>query len=196
MAQDSSRADFWDIRYQNAVTPWELEGLPERFMTESSTLLASGLRRVLLPGCGNAVELQALSAMGASPLAIDFSPEAIARAKAANPGLSEQILLQDFFSADLSGGWQWVYERAFLCALPPAMRVAYASQMSRLIPAGGVLAGYFFLADKDRGPPFGISLEALSALLSPAFELEQCTALHASLPVFSPHEYWMTWRKL
>jgi trans-aconitate methyltransferase len=44
---------------------------------------------------------------------------------------------QPAFTPDL------IYERAFLCAIPPAMRPQLLARWAELLPAGGLLAGFF-----------------------------------------------------
>lgn len=196
MAQDSSKADFWDVRYQNKVTPWDSEGLPEGFEVQAQALLqASPSLRVLIPGCGTAYELAWLQQQGADAVAFDFSAQAVARARQAFPALADRILEADFFGTAVDGQWGWVYERAFLCALPPKLAVAYADRMARLVAPGGVLAGYFFLRTQAKGPPFGMSLEALQQILAPYFMLQKQLPLSHSLPVFAPDEYWLQWQR-
>lgn len=196
MAQDSSKADFWDTRYQNNVTPWDSAGLPSGFAAHANLLLsAEPAARVLIPGCGTAYELAWLRQQGVDALAFDFSPLAVQHARGAFPACADRILEADFFGPAVDGSWHWVYERAFLCALPPQLASRYAERMASLIPRGGVLAGYFFLRDQAKGPPFGCSLFNLQQLLAPYFMLEEQQPVAASLPVFAPDEYWLTWRR-
>ncbi|MEQ6291787.1 methyltransferase domain-containing protein [Vogesella sp. GCM10023246] len=195
MAVNSGDAAFWDIRYQQHSMPWDSAGLPGGFAGEAQRLLAAGARRVLVPGCGSAYEVEALLQHGAQVLAVDFSAPAVARARALHPQCADAIVEADFFSAAVSGEWDWVYERAFLCALPPALRPQYAAKMAALLPAGSCLAGYFYLGDKRGGPPYTIATDSLQALLGPYFTLEQQLQLPGSLPVFGQDEYWMVWRR-
>ncbi|MBY4680867.1 SAM-dependent methyltransferase, partial [Burkholderia contaminans] len=81
------------------------------------------------------------------------------------------------------------------CARPPAMRADYAARMAELLPADGLLAGYFFLMAKPKGPPFGIERAELDALLTPHFELVEDLPVTDSLPVFEGNERWLTWRR-
>lgn len=195
MTVNSGSAAFWDQRYQQHSMPWDSAGLPAGFAEEAADLLQAGARRVLLPGCGSAYELAALAQHGCQALAVDFSAPAVARARELHPQLAACIVQADFFSSASDGPWDWVYERAFLCALPPAMRAQYASRMAAILPAGAALAGYFYLGDKRGGPPYTITLESLQALLAPYFVLERQLKPDDSLPVFGDGEFWMLWRR-
>jgi len=88
-----------------------------------------------------------------------------------------------------------VFERAFLCALPPRLWEDYTHKMQQIIKPGGYLAGVFFLAEKPKGPPFGSSREALVQLFGPHFSLLECQPVDAALPVFSGQEFWMVWQR-
>ncbi|OWY39657.1 SAM-dependent methyltransferase [Xenophilus sp. AP218F] len=189
--QDSSKVDFWDQRYREGVTPWEGARWPspaQRFFERLPT------SRLLLPGCGSAADLAPLRALGHQVLAVDFSGEAIAAARRQWPAFEDCLMQADFFALRLPPV-DVVLERAFLCALPPAMRGDYARQVAALVRPGGFLAGFFFLADKPKGPPFGIARGELEALLQADFELQDCRHVADSLPIFQRQEYWMQWRR-
>jgi hypothetical protein len=69
-------------------------------------------------------------------------------------------------------------------------------RVAGLVEPGGVLAGFFFFDDGERGPPFPLHSQAeLDALLGPAFEkVEDETAID-SIPVFAGKERWQVWRR-
>ncbi|GGX90245.1 hypothetical protein GCM10011290_17420 [Vogesella alkaliphila] len=194
MAQDSSLSSFWDSRYQQQVTPWESGQLPAGFAALVQPLLPLA-HSVLLPGCGSGYEVAYLQRQGLQVAAIDFSAAAVAQARQQLGPLSELVRQADFFSDEVDGSWDWVYERAFLCALPPSRWPAYAEKMAHLVKPGGYLAGYFFLRPTLKGPPFGAELTRLQALFQPWFSLQQQTPVSGSLPVFAPDEYWLCWQR-
>jgi SAM-dependent methyltransferase len=155
----------------------------------------SGLpvRRILLPGCGAALDLPALSELGHHLMAVDFSPEAVALARVRYPGVADCIVEADFFKLDCPP-FDCIFERAMLCALPPARRDAYIAKVATLLKSDGVLAGLFFVADKPKGPPYGVPMPELQALMHRhGFALVQHSLLDSSLPVFSGCEFWMVW---
>ena len=67
--------------------------------------------------------------------------------------------------------------------------------MAELLRPGGELAGFFFLKETEKGPPFGTSPEALHALLDPYFELTEDKPVTDSLAVFQGAERWQVWRR-
>ncbi|UTH74731.1 methyltransferase domain-containing protein [Chromobacterium sp. IIBBL 290-4] len=183
--------DFWEQRYKEGVTPWEGASFPDvarRFFREAPP------GRLLLPGCGGAGDMPELMAAGHEVLAIDFSEAALAHARSRWPNLSDKLLLKDFFKLE-QPAFDYVFERAFLCALPIKMRMEYSVKMASLIRPGGLLAGVFFVAASDRGPPFGIAESELEALVGKWFSLEFEQSLPDGLPVFRGMERWMVWKR-
>jgi hypothetical protein len=68
--------------------------------------------------------------------------------------------------------------------------------VSELLPPGGVLAGFFFFAQGDRGPPFPMHDQAeLDALLAGTFEREVDLDVADSIDVFAGKERWQVWRR-
>ncbi len=131
--------------------------------------------------------------------AIDFSPVAVARAKQLleSIGLPGGAVIEaDFFAPRWQASpFDVVYECAFLCALPLALRADWAAQIARVTATGGALAGYFFINEDTKGPPFGITKDALHALLSPHFDLIESRIPGDSIAVFQGKERWMVWRR-
>ncbi|WP_293765732.1 methyltransferase domain-containing protein [uncultured Aquitalea sp.] len=192
MAQDSSLPDFWNTRYQNGVTPWEGASLPLVARSFFEALPRGG--RALVPGCGSAGDALALSSIGFQVDAIDFSSEAVARAQVALSGSPVRLWQADFFALPEDGAYSLILERAFLCALPPALWADYAKKMASLLKPDGLLAGVFFGMPTPKGPPFGIALEDLKAMLEPLFKLEAVEQVGNGLQVFAGQEFWMRWR--
>jgi SAM-dependent methyltransferase len=153
-------------------------------------------RRVLVPGCGSGYEVKCFTDHGDDVVGIDFSDAALEAARRTLARLAHLVSKADFFSFGALP-FDIVYERTFMCALPPRERQRWAQRVAELTRAGGLLAGFFFLADKDRGPPFGISARDLHALLDPAFTLIEDEAVPAeqSVPVLAGHERWQVWKR-
>ena len=184
---------FWDERFAGSFTPWDRGGVPQALRQFVAAFEAPLV--CLIPGCGSAHELAFLCEAGWDVTAIDFSPAAVAVAKEAAGAWSAHVLVADFFSHEPARPVQLIYERAFLCAMPPAMRPQVAARWARLLAPGALLAGYFFFDDKAKGPPFGIARAQLDALLLADFECVVDAAVSDSIPVFVGKERWMLWRR-
>jgi hypothetical protein len=193
-SRDPLSPAFWDERFDKDFTPWDRGGAPERL----ARYVAGWQGRApvaLIPGCGSAYELALMCEAGWDATAIDFSASAVAQGKAAVGRWAERVLEADFFAYAPPKPLDLIYERAFLCAMPPAMWPSVAARWAALLPSGGLLAGYFFCADTVKGPPFGIPREELDKLLAPAFTLTAEEPVTDSLPVFAGRELWLEWRR-
>ena len=116
---DSTHPDFWTNRYIAGKTPWDFGGVPGGL--KSFLARSSGPGRVLIPGCGSGYEVQAFHQAGYDVTAIDFSPAAVDRAKSVLGVSAERIIVGDFFTHDFTEGrFDFIYERTFLCSMPPA----------------------------------------------------------------------------
>jgi SAM-dependent methyltransferase len=190
---DSSKPEFWDTRFQDGVTPWDAGGVPPQL---ARWLDGKRSQKVLVPGCGSGYEVRLFTEAGHDVLAIDFSAEAVQAARRALGPLAERVRQVDFFELK-EAPFDLVYERAFLCALPRARWPDWARGMAELVRPGGTLAGFFYLDDNPRGPPFGTSRNELEMLLDPAFERAADAPVPPveSIPVFRGKEIWQVWKR-
>jgi hypothetical protein len=127
--------------------------------------------------------------------ALDFSPVAVARAREVLGNASVELLCADFFAFAHSHPYELIYERAFLCALPRKLWSDWGRRVADLLPSGGLLAGYFFICDQVKGPPFGILAEQLNDLLARDFSCIEDVAVADSIPVFAGRERWQVWQR-
>jgi SAM-dependent methyltransferase len=189
--QDSSRPEFWDARYASGETPWDFRGVPGALKAFLKTSRAGG---ALIPGCGSAYEVRAFDEAGWNVAAIDFSPIAVERARAELGVLSNSVLQDDFFRHDFgSQRFDLIYERTFLCALPPDLWPAYVKRMKQLLRPSGKLAGIFLYGDQAEPPPYPLTPAKASELLGKHFSLIKTLPVTDSLPLFAGHEYWQEW---
>jgi hypothetical protein len=114
--------------------------------------------------------------------------------------LGSRLMQADFFAFD-AAPFDWIYERAFLAALPPRLWAAWGQRCPQLLRRGGSLAGFFFVdeaaAEPRRGPPFAVTSAELHRLLDDAFDLVVDRALgpEESAAVFAGRERWQQWRR-
>jgi SAM-dependent methyltransferase len=192
--RDPTGAAFWDERFQQAFMPWDRAGIPAAL--RDFVRNASAPMRTLIPGCGVGHEVALLAESGWDVTAIDFSPAAVQAARQNLGKWSERVVEADFFTFTPTQPLDLIYERAFLCALPPAMRAAIAARWAELLPAGALLAGYFFIDTTRGGPPFGIDTDQLKALLEKNFVCVEDQPVSDSIVVFAGNERWQVWRRL
>jgi SAM-dependent methyltransferase len=192
-SRDPLAREFWDERFEKRFTPWDRGRVPaalRRFIDSAGQPSSA-----LVPGAGSAYELALMCDAGWDAVAIDFSPSAVARAKALAGPWADRVVEADFFSYQPPRRPDIVIEQAFLCALPRARWLDVAGRWAQLLAPGGLLAGYFYFDDTLKGPPFGIARAQLDALLAPAFECIADEAVEDSIPVFLGKERWMVWRR-
>jgi SAM-dependent methyltransferase len=175
--------------------PWDLHGVPPALIEFLRHAREKG--NVLIPGCGSGYEVQAFHEFGWQPLAVDFSPAAIERARAVLGPHASAVRLADFFRDDLGGPFDCVYERTFLCSMLPERWPDYVRRMTELLKPKGRLVGIFAYGEEPEPPPFPLKVETASALFGSAFVLVENAAIPAeqSLPLYAGQERWQVWQK-
>jgi len=189
--EDAARPEFWEKRFRPGFTPWDSGGIP--LALESFLGREPRGARVLIPGCGSGYEVRAFVQAGFETLAIDFAPAAVERARRNLGLLAHVVRLADFFEFDFGRSFDLIYERTFLCALPRRLWPRYALRVSELLRSEGRLAGFFYFDDGERGPPFGLKVRELEALLSDRFERIADAEVGDSIPIFAGKERWQIW---
>ena len=190
---DSSRPEFWDARFAGGKTPWDCHGVPDKLVNYLSRTPPG---RALIPGCGSAYEVAALHAAGWSIAAIDFSPVAVDRARSLLGPLGNLVVCGDFFKHSYEqSSFDVVYERTFLCALPPQLWPDYAARMRQLIRPGGKLVGFFLYGEESEPPPYPLTTAQADELFGRDFILTQDEPVNDSLPVFAGKERWQEWTR-
>ncbi|PKO46157.1 MAG: SAM-dependent methyltransferase [Betaproteobacteria bacterium HGW-Betaproteobacteria-4] len=191
--QRPEHPDFWCKRFGEGVTPWDAGKVPAAFADFVARQPAP--LDTLIPGCGSAWEATHLADLGWPVTALDFSPVAIETARKILDGAAVDLVCADFFTFVPARPVDLIYERAFLCALPRKLWADWARHVAELLPSGGRLAGFFFLCEQPKGPPFGILPAELEALLGAHFERTEDAAVDDSIPVFSGRERWQVWQR-
>ena len=192
-SRDPNSPSFWDERFERGFTPWDRGAVPVA-LADFAARQGRPLR-TLIPGCGAAYELAFLSEAGWDVTAIDFSPAAVATARAAVGEWGDRVLEADFFKWESVHPIELIYERAFLCALPRVMWPQVTARWAELLAPGALLAGFFFFDEVVKGPPFGISAAALNALMTPHFVCLDDAPVADSIPVFEGKERWQLWQR-
>jgi SAM-dependent methyltransferase len=191
----SDQVGFWQPRYAAGETPWDFGGVPIALKEWLQRESAPG--RVLIPGCGAGHEVRAFDGAGWDVTAVDYAPAAVARAKAALGGLADKVLLADFFSDEFGHDFDLIYERTFLCSMPPDRWPSYVRRIVELLGPRGRLIGHFFFGENEDPPPYPLNDERQQqALFEPALANQHYEAATDSLPMFVGRERWQVWHKV
>ena len=191
--QRPEHPDFWCKRFGEGVTPWDAG----RVQGDFASFVAARTQplNTLIPGCGSAWEASHLADHRWPVTALDFSPTAVACAREVLADQAVDLVCADFFAWQPAQALDLIYERAFLCALPRKLWPDWGRRVAELLAPGTRLAGYFFVCDQLKGPPFGVLPTQLNELLLPNFECLADQPVTDSIPVFAGRERWQVWRR-
>ena len=183
--------DFWQQRYADGTTGWDLGAVSPPLQAYFDQLTDKDLR-ILIPGGGRSYEAEHLHKAGfRNVFVIDLTSAPFEDLLARCPDfLEEHLITGDFFAHD--GSYDLIVEQTFFCALDPALRERYVEHMHRLLAPGGKLIGVLFDDPlNDDHPPFGGNKDEYLRLFRPVFEevlLERC---HNSVPPRAGRELWL-----
>jgi methyl halide transferase len=166
---DHNSKTFWDQRYEQANTPWDL-GTPSppfaRWLREGR--MTPG--KLLVLGAGRGHDARLFARAGFEVTAVDFSESAVAAMRSlTNPTLPLTILQADMFDLPVSynDSFDYVLEYTCYCAIDPARRPDYADLVQRVLKPGGQLVALAFpLWDRAGGPPFAVSVAEMVELFT------------------------------
>lgn len=188
--------DYWEKRFTQADTPWELGG-PTALLSEGVQCLLElpGYRdtqmplRVVCAGVGRGDDALELARSGFDVVAVEWADAAVLSLRQRCEDLTQPqcgsltIEHGDFFQVP-PRKVDFAFEHTFFCALPPHRRSEYVKVMSNWLEPGRVLIGNFFIAqqgDSDdsqlNGPPFFVRYDELVALFAKEFKLLQLSSV-------------------
>ena len=189
--------DYWQQRYLNQQTGWDLGGVSPPIAAYADQLNPKDLK-ILLPGAGRGYEAEYLYLQGFRELTVvDIAPYPLEKLRARLPGEfpGSRLVEMDFF--EFRGGpFDLVLEHTFFCALPPDLRPQYAEKMADLLKDGGKMEGMLFdFPLTEEGPPFGGSREEYLRLFEPFFEIHILEEARNSIPPRAGRELFFIFEK-
>lgn len=172
---------YWENRYQNKETGWDV-GQITTPLKEYIDQIEDKSLKILIPGAGNAYELDYLLSKGFTNVFVaDFAETPLQNIKTRFPDFPDKQLLQtDFF--ELNDKFDLILEQTFFCALSPELRKDYAEKMSELLNEKGKLFGLLFdFPLTSEGPPFGGSKTEYLTLFSKKFDIKVLETAYNSI---------------
>ena len=200
MKEDSSPQfkldeNYWEERWINEKTNWDI-GYSSPAIEEYILQYPNKEASILIPGCGNAYEVEFLWNRGFSNITVlDISTTAaqILRDKYQDrKGVT--VICEDFFNHH--GKYDLVIEQTFFCALHPDLRPQYVNKMHGLLNKGGRIIGVLFnrVFEKD-GPPFGGSVLEYQNLFNNDFEIQKMEECYNSIEARKGSEVFINLKK-
>ena len=164
---------YWDQRYLEENTPWDLLALSPPIKSILD-LLDDPDKKILIPGAGRGYEAGYAYELGYKHTHYaDISQTAAKEFSRLFPEFpKDQILTDDFFK--LEGKYDLIIEQTFFCSMDPSMRKDYVKKCYELLNEGGYIKGLLFASEFEReGPPFGGNMDQYRKLFSALFAIER-----------------------
>lgn len=186
--------EYWENRYENNDAIWDI-GHISTPLKEYIDQLEDKNIKILIPGAGNAYELDYLIEKGFQNVyVIDYAKQPIDSILNRNKALEKHLICDDFFNHNET--YDLIIEQTFFCALQPNLRENYVSKMYNLLSEKGKIAGLLFnFPLTEVGPPFGGSYEEYVNLFSEKFILKTLEPAYNSIKPRANKELFFTFEK-
>tara|TARA_Y100000991_G_scaffold113119_1_gene85370 strand:+ start:1391 stop:1990 length:600 start_codon:yes stop_codon:yes gene_type:complete len=197
MKKNSLDNSFWNLRYKNNQTGWDLgeisEPIKKWFDNQKNKKI-----NILIPGAGKGHEVKYGFEKGFENIYyMDLSKEAKDLFKATCPKFpKDQILIGDFFSLNKPSFFNVIIEQTFFCAINPGLRSNYVEKTHEILKENGKIIGLLFNREFDaKGPPFGGTEKEYKGLFNSKFNFTKFeNSLLSSFPR-KEYEFWIEFIK-
>lgn len=186
--------EYWEERYESATTNWDIGEVSTPLKAYIDQLKNKNIR-ILIPGAGNAYELDYLIEKGfQNVFVIDYAKHPLDAIINRNKTLEKHVIHDDFFNH--SGTYDLILEQTFFCALQPNLRPNYVVKMYDLLSEKGKISGLLFnFPLTEEGPPFGGSQEEYVNLFSNTFLIKTLEPAYNSIKPRTNKELFFTFEK-
>jgi len=175
------KAEYWDKAYNSGKIGWDAKGVSTP-IKEYFDQVEDKNMRILIPGAGNAYEVEYLFRSGfTNVFLLDFAIVPIENFKKRVADFPEgHILHEDFFKLNTS--FDIIVELAFLTSFHYDFWEEYARKMHELLSPKGKLIGVLFNHSFGNDfPPFAATVSEYSKLFSPYFDFTELPVAYNSI---------------
>ncbi len=175
------KADYWNEQYGAKRPGWDA-GSVSIPIKEYFEQIEDKNMRILVPGAGNAYEVEYLHAAGFQQVFLmEIAEQPIRNFLSRVPDFPrEHILREDFFQAQ--GQYDRIVELAFISSFRADERQAYVQKMHELLALKGKLIGLVFNHHFHLDhPPYGGTEQEYDALFRPFFDFDALPVAHNSI---------------
>jgi hypothetical protein len=187
---------YWNQQYRDAQTGWDI-GYVSTPLKDYFDQLSNKELRILVPGAGNAWEVEYLFNIGfQNTFLLDFAEEGIAAFKKRCPDFPDTHIIKDDFFRH-RGSYDLIVEQTFFSSIVPERRQEYAKKVHQLLKSGGKLAGLLFNHAFDfEGPPYGGTESEYRNLFTDFFEFKAFSTAYNSIKPRRNRELFLLLRKM
>ena len=190
----------WKGAWREGRTPWDAGQSPPALRDLlARELVPAG--RILVPGCGTGYDLASLARADREVIGLDLSKEARDAFLATHGDLPGPVRYEvtNFFTYEIEGGVDFVWDYTFFCALDPDQRSDWAEVIARLLKPNALLATLLFpfedpISDRE-GPPWPINTELVRGFLGSRFDEVEVKPVEQSHPGREGRERLALWRR-
>lgn len=186
--------EYWQNRWEENNTGWDIGSISTPLKEYIDQLENKNLN-ILIPGAGNAYELDYLLEQGfKNTFVIDIAKQPLHNIAERNAAFEKHLILGDFFNHDIK--YDLIIEQTFFCALDPNLRQNYADKMYDLLNDNGRISGLLFdFPLTEQGPPFGGSKEEYLSIFSEKFKIKTLEKAYNSIKPRANRELFFTFEK-
>ena len=173
--------DFWNDKYLENHTPWDLDG-PHPYVQELFQLVqkhsATKKLNIYVPGMGKGHDALFFAQQGHSCIGGELAPAAVASAQKIHDADKVKDLdfkLLDAIHDHKPQNLDLIYDRAMLCALPEKVQLDYFTKSISRLKDGGIFASILFSKlNNENGPPWSVDKEKITTMA----QSHNCSVVH------------------
>lgn len=174
---DPRQNPFWEERYRQGTTPWDLGEPAPPFVHLMEGPDAPPPGKMIALGTGRGHDAIFFARHGFDVTGVDFAPSAVEAAKrgARGAGVNVRFIQGDIFALgeEFTHRFDYVLEHTCFAAIPVTTREDYVQLVRRLLKPTGLYVAILFNHGRTGGPPFTTNPEEVRRLFRPYFRIER-----------------------